>query len=150
MRRKILLCLLILVLLLIWGQSCLSADLSRLESKGIFDLIRPLLAFFLGEDRVTHNLVRKLAHFTEFFLLGCLISLLLPMDWKRRLLCCGFCLLAAFLDETIQVFSDRGDQVVDVWLDFAGAAAGILLVSVFRHLASVKHTRAEKSDPRGR
>ena len=150
MRRKILLCLLILVLLLIWGQSCLPADLSRQESKGIFDLIKPVLVFFLGEDQVTHHLIRKLAHFTEFFLLGGLISLLLPMDWKKRLLCCGFCLLAAFLDETIQVFSDRGDQVVDVWLDFAGAAAGILLVTGFRYLASVRHSRAEGSASGGR
>ncbi len=150
MRRKILLCLLILVLLLIWGQSCLPSDLSRLESKGIFDLIRPVLAFFLGEDRVTHNLVRKLAHFTEFFFLGCLIALLLPMDWKRRLLCCGLCLLAAFLDETIQVFSDRGDQVVDVWLDFSGAAVGILLATIFRHLAGVRRLRAAGSSSRER
>ena len=136
MRRKILLFFLILVLIFIWAQSLLPADLSRQESGRILALITPFLEFFLGKENVTHLVVRKLAHFTEFFVLGCLIALLLPLDWKNRLFCCGFCLLSALLDETIQVFSDRGDQITDVWLDFFGAAAGILVITVFRCLAN--------------
>ena len=45
------------------------------------------------------------------------------------LLRCNFC---AFLDETIQIFSGRGPDIKDVWLDTFGAAAGILLVSAVR------------------
>ena len=129
MRRKILLICLILVLLFIWGHSIMTTDLSLQESKSFLDLFRPSFEFFLGKGNVTVHLIRKLAHFAEFFVLGCLISLLLPLDWKNRLFCCGFCLISALLDETIQVFSDRGDQITDVWLDFSGAAAGILVTT---------------------
>ena len=146
MRRKILLFLLILMLLFIWGHSLMPVDLSRQESKGFLDLFKPFLELFFGKGKVTHHLVRKLAHFTEFFVLGCLISFLLPMDWKNRLLCCGLCLLTAFLDETIQVFSDRGDQITDVWLDFSGAAAGIFVITGLRFL-SKKRKQAGKSSP---
>ncbi|MBR4656323.1 MAG: VanZ family protein [Oscillospiraceae bacterium] len=143
MRRKLLLFFFILVLLFIWGQSFLPTDLSRQESIRFLDLLTPILEFFLGRGKVTHLFIRKLAHFTEFFVLGCLISLLLPMDWKNRLYCCGFSLFSALLDETIQVFSDRGDQISDVWLDFAGSVAGILVITLFRCLM-IKRKQAEK------
>ena len=42
--------------------------------------------------------------------------------------CLFFLLLAALTDETIQIFTGRGPQVQDVWLDFAGGAAGLLVM----------------------
>ena len=39
-------------------------------------------------------------------------------------------LAVAVTDETIQIFSGRGSQVLDVVLDFSGALTGILLVSL--------------------
>ncbi len=145
MRRRILFILLILVLLLIWGQSFLPSDLSHRESGRFLDLLTPVLEFFLGKGQVTQLVIRKLAHFTEFFILGSLISLLLPLDRKNRFFCCGFCLLSALLDETIQVFSDRGDQITDVWLDFSGAAAGILVITVLRCLLERRKQRRGSS-----
>ena len=130
MRRKILLILLILVLAFIWIHSCMPVSASREESRGVMDLIRPLLELFVGPGNVTLLLVRKLAHFCEFFALGCILSLLLPLRPAMRLLAGGLGLLAGFIDETIQIFSDRGDMISDVWLDFAGAAAGILLTTL--------------------
>ncbi len=144
MRRRLILVLLILVLLLIWGQSCLPVKASSKESGTVFNLIRPFLEFFLGEGQVTHTLVRKLAHFAEFFVLGCLASSFFPMQRKKRMLCFGFCLFAALLDETIQIFSGRGDLIQDIWLDFAGAAAGILIVTLFRWLLTKQ--RSKKAD----
>ena len=39
------------------------------------------------------------------------------------------CLLAACLDETIQIFvAGRGSSLLDVWIDFCGAAAGMAIV----------------------
>lgn len=130
MRRKILLVLLILMLAFIWIHSCMPTASSREESRGVMELIRPLLEFFVGRGNVTLQLVRKLAHFCEFFVLGCILSLLLPLRPAMRLLAAGLGLLTGLIDETIQIFSGRGDQISDVWLDFSGAALGILLTTL--------------------
>ena len=143
MRRKILLCLFLLVLVFIWGQSCLPVSLSREESRHVLSFLNPLLELILGPGRVTQHLVRKLAHFTEFFVLGCVLSALLPLRWQGRLLALGLGLLAALIDETIQIFSGRGDQISDVWLDFSGAAAGILLLSLILWLVRKRRTQRD-------
>lgn len=145
MRRKILVVLLVLVLAFIWVQSCMSVSASREESRGVMDLITPLLEFFVGRGNVTLLLVRKLAHFCEFFVLGCILSLLLPLRPAMRLLAAGFALLAGFIDETIQIFSGRGDQISDVWLDLSGAAVGILLTTLL--LLLLRRKRPQRDSP---
>ena len=130
MGRKILIVLLILLLAFIWGHSCMPVETSREESSRVLDLLRPLLEPIVGPERVTLHLVRKLAHFAEYFCLGCVLSPLLPLPWKGRLLAGNLALLTALVDETIQIFSGRGPAISDVWLDFSGAAAGILLTSL--------------------
>ena len=78
--------------------------------------------------------MRKSAHFCEFGLLGCELMLLfwLRSGVRFQNLCnAAFAaLLSAVTDETIQSFSGRGSQVLDVVLDFSGALTGILLVSL--------------------
>ena len=132
--KKILTILLILVLAFIWGNSCLSIPESRKESGQVMNFIEPFLAFFVGKGNVTQHLVRKLAHFTEFAALGSILALLLPLTWKGRLVAASCGLLSGLIDETIQIFSDRGDQISDVWLDFAGALFGLVVFSLFRLL----------------
>ena len=145
MRRKIPFILVLLMLAFIWGQSCLPAAASRKESLGLLKLLRPCLEFFFGKGNVTHYFVRKLAHFCEFFLLGCFLSALFPLTWRMRIPALGLALLTGFLDETIQIFSGRGDQISDVWLDFSGAAAGILLSSLLFLL--LRRRRRHREDP---
>ena len=53
-----------------------------------------------------------------------------------QLLAGGLALLTGFIDETIQIFSGRGSAVSDVWLDFSGAAAAILILALARALLS--------------
>ncbi len=145
MRRKILVTLLVFTLTFIWVHSCLSVSISREESLSVLKFLRPLLELFFGKGKVTHYLVRKLAHFSEFFVLGCILSLLLPLRFSMRLLAAGLSLLTGFVDETIQVFSDRGDQISDVWLDFSGAAAGILLTTLL--LLLLRRRRRQMDSP---
>ena len=45
-------------------------------------------------------------------------------------------MLTGFIDETIQIFSGRGSAIRDVWLDFSGAAAAILILAAIRVLFS--------------
>ena len=54
-------------------------------------------------------------------------------------------LTAALIDETIQIFSDRGSAVVDVWIDFSGAitgsAFGFLILILFSFISSKKKNK---------
>ena len=68
--RKILLALIILTLLFIWGNSLLNREQSSGESAWVMQLVTPFLELFVGKGSVTERLVRKLAHFAEFALLG--------------------------------------------------------------------------------
>ncbi len=75
------------------------------------------------------TLIRKLAHFFFFMILGLLVGgtfykgkkVLIPIV----LLCV---LLCACADETLQLFSDgRSSELRDVWIDFSGATVGAVL-----------------------
>ena len=140
MRRKILIVLLILLLVFIWGHSCMPVDASEEESSAILELLRPLLESIVGPKNATLHLVRKLAHFTEFFCLGCVLALLLPFRRNSQLLASGLGLLTGLIDETIQIFSGRGPAISDVWLDFSGAAAAIALLALARYLLGLRRS----------
>ena len=106
--------LIILTLALIWGHSLLGREASSEESGFVMELLEPVLEMVVGEGNVTEFLVRKLAHFTEFFVLG--LELLTFFAYRKPLFPQAFLLalthgfFAAFLDETIQIFSGRGPK----------------------------------------
>ncbi|MBO7364414.1 MAG: VanZ family protein [Lachnospiraceae bacterium] len=77
--------------------------------------------------------VRKMAHFTEFMILGGLLSGLLltfPVSWLFRALTAFFIgALYAVSDEIHQYFVEgRAMQVFDMLIDAAGVATGVLFV----------------------
>ena len=114
----------LLALLLIWGQSLLPVSSSSGESGWVLEtIVNPVLRFF-GLGEMGQRLLRKLAHVTEFTLLGFWLVLLLRGKLPVALMT-GF--LAAALDESIQLFSDRSAEVQDIWIDFAGVVLGSLL-----------------------
>lgn len=124
--------LIILTLALIWGHSLLGREASSEESGFVMELLEPVLEMVVGEGNVTEFLVRKLAHFTEFFVLG--LEVLTFFAYRKPLFPQAFLLalthgfFAAFLDETIQIFSGRGPMIQDVWLDVSGFAVGASLM----------------------
>ena len=130
-RRAVLTGLIILALAFIWGNSLLPPEASWAVSEAVKSLL--LALFPLGGGAGGEGtgllgfLVRKGAHFTEFALLGALLAARqrgLPGARTAPLL---GSLLAALTDESIQYFTGRTSSVFDVWLDFAGAAAGMAL-----------------------
>ena len=139
-RRIALLIAIILTLAFIWGNSLLNREQSSDESAWVLQLVTPILELFVGKGMVTEHLVRKLAHFAEFALLGFeLLFWFSGVREKRKdmlLLAMAHGLFAALTDETIQLFSARGSQVQDVWLDLAGATTGaafaLLITSLIR------------------
>lgn len=82
--------------------------------------------------------VRKLAHYTEYLILGFLLmNLIRTYDTSCRkgfLLSWGLGTLYAFSDELHQIFSEgRSPQLRDVCIDSAGVLTGTLLVLLLMH-----------------
>lgn len=127
-RLRLCVCLLIVNLIFIWGNSVLPAEASSAFSDWVRDLLAGLSHSGAAGEGDT-GLLRKLAHFSEFACLGILLGWLGGMLKKRRLLplCWGFA--AGCVDECIQIFSPgRSSSPVDVMIDTAGVLVGICLI----------------------
>ena len=131
-RREILPIVIAVTLAVIWGHSLLGREASSEESSFVMRLLAPFLELIVGKGNVTEHLVRKLAHYGEFTVLGlelCLYFAGKASERKKRLLLSiSHGLFAAFMDETIQIFSGRGPEISDVWIDLAGVLTGSLAV----------------------
>ncbi len=128
-----------LTVLFIFSRSLEHPASSQKESEAVKEVVEPILAPIVGEENVSDRLVRKLAHFTEFSWLGAELSALLWAYRSRRpqafLNAAIAAVMTALCDETIQIFTERGPQVQDVWLDIAGAAFGFAVVIGVRGIA---------------
>lgn len=120
----------------IFYNSSQNADVSTARSKPLTDWINGMLSGLSIPFSVTENFIRKLAHFTEYAILGMLLSVtyyLYLLKIKTAListLCTGA--VVATIDEIIQLFpADRSCQVSDILLDCCGvafAAAVVMLI----------------------
>lgn len=132
--------------LVIWSRSLYPAEQSSAQSLEVLAWLTPLLEFLGQEPEVWHTLVRKLAHMTEFTVLGALWSVVPGVGLSGKLLCC---LLTALADETIQLFvPGRSGQVSDVWIDFTGAVLGTALGYLLCLLLRRRRKCAEKEEIR--
>jgi len=150
----IILCILTgLTVAFIWGNSCLPKATSGAESSSVYDaVIKPFFAVFeglFGVEFMTPEIARKLAHAFEFFVLATEINLLyatkLHYGWKFALYSLFFSFTVAFLDETIQVISERGPMITDVYIDFVGALIGTLLVFLIAAAVDAGKKRRRKT-----
>lgn len=125
--KRFLAVLVALILVFIWGNSLLSKEVSG----AISDFIQYNIFGFSGggtNGTVNSTPIRKLAHFMEFAVLGSALSLIFYDKAKRYYAAFFLAAAAACTDETIQIFSHRGNSIKDVLLDCCGAAFGILVV----------------------
>ena len=137
----VLVLLLVLTLAFIWGNSLLPRTESQEISRGLLaELCAALETVGLHIDPQNDHWLRKLAHFGEFGLLGAELCTLLFLNRRARpqgFVNCAFAGLAvAVTDEALQLISNRGSQVQDVLLDFAGFLAGFLLCGLVWMLGS--------------
>lgn len=124
--------LVLLTLAFIWGNSLLPRTESQEISQGLLaEICAALETVGVHLDPQNDHWLRKLAHFGEFGLLGVELCLLLWLNRQKSVqgfINCAFAGLAvAVTDEALQLFSNRGSQVQDVLLDFAGFLTGLLL-----------------------
>ena len=133
----------ILWIVVIFSFSLQSGDESGKLSGGI---VAWVVSLFFPEDfahiELVHFLVRKAAHFTEYFILGGLLSLTIrEAKWNRVMLAPWVMgTLVACCDETIQLFSEgRAGQITDVMLDSFGVLTGCAVLALGVMILSRKH-----------
>ena len=124
--RKYLFLLTGLTLCFIWGNSLLPAS----ESSALSLWVTERLSFLSGSivSGSGNHLVRKITHGTEFLILGLELGFLLDRPWYYSLL---LGLAAAFVDETIQLFSPgRAGMIADMWIDLGGSFVGTVISKI--------------------
>lgn len=130
------LCLTLVWLCVIWGHSLMPASVSREESGGVLAVLQHIFPW------LTHHILRKLAHFSAFAVLGFFLTLTFSHRGRFTVFSpIGCALGAAFCDETIQLFVEgRSGQVTDIWIDLSGATVAILTASLLLRLKRRKKT----------
>ena len=135
---------LVLWCVVIFMFSANNADESNKQSNAVFnaviEFVNPVYdttAQAEYKDTATF-IIRKLAHFSEYALLGILAFINLAMVKKlgyRGLFAAVFSCIYASSDEIHQLFvPGRAGQVRDVLIDTSGAVAGILLAILIRKI----------------
>ena len=132
----------------IFANSLTPAEDSKSQSDGVVKVIEETVQKVDPEFTISPKLVRKLAHFFEFFVLGTLLLLYRNL-WKTnatlhlyRTLFFG--MAAALFDETLQLTSPgRGSLVADVWLDFSAVVVSATVYSLISCL--IKYKKSKKS-----
>ena len=140
---------LLLMLSLIWmlvifGLSSQEASDSNNLSKGVTQMILEFIDFVLPgvslDAKIYNGVIRKIAHFTAYFILGLLSYSVLRQTklkpGKEASYALLFCFLYAVVDETHQIFvPGRSGELRDVFIDTSGSGFGILFIIILHNLA---------------
>ena len=139
MTRWILYILLGIILLFIWDNSMQNGGSSDGFSLLFAEIFVPIVnkLGFHGNIWTLNRIVRKLAHLTEFTILGGVLYTILRryITYGTVIKTIGLGMLIASLDEFIQLFSPgRSSQSSDVLIDTVGIIIGILLVKLVYYI----------------
>lgn len=128
----------------IWSNSLQPSTDSGSLSKNITQMILDVLSYInvSFDFDAFHHFIRKLAHFSEYAILGNLVMLALhskPLLKTIQLNYVLFLILPASIDESIQHFiPGRYGAITDVLIDMSGFLFGSLLVYVIVKLINSK------------
>ena len=131
----------ILWILVIWGHSLMAGPYSAAESDHVLSILQPILAGLNLSELLVLFSIRKIAHFTEFFILGMLLSVCIRRGFAKWPLPVHFCtmltgMLVAICDESIQSFvPGRSSELTDVMIDFSGVFCAVLLLMLIKNLS---------------
>ena len=128
--QKIIPVLIALALVFIWSNSLAGSKTSNAFSGWVEHWLKPILD---PQNKIPAHAfdydVRKAAHCIEYAVLGALLVWVTASIKNVNIwLLLFIVLLAAVIDETIQIFTGRTSQVQDIWFDFFGAGIGMLVV----------------------
>ena len=131
MKKKINILLVIAWMIFIFVMSNFNATESSNQSNFIVNIISHL--FNITNINLLTFIIRKLAHFTEYLILGILISNYLNSYHKKIYLSTIICFVYAISDEVHQIFvPGRSFQIRDIIIDTMGAIFGIIIYRICR------------------
>ena len=133
------------IMLFIFRNSLQDAQQSSLESDFVLRIVKGILEFF-RIDYTAWDLgfgIRKIAHFTEFFVFGVSLYMTLYTYKVKNLLRCIIVpvsgLLVAITDEFIQRFSaGRASMFSDVLIDLTGVVFAVLIFGLIFYFVNRK------------
>lgn len=113
-------------------MSSFNSTESSNQSNFIVNIIANI--FNINNISILSLIVRKLAHFTEYFILGLLVYNLIYSNQKKACFAIIICVLYAISDEIHQLFvPGRSCQVLDVIIDSSGSLLGIILLYIYKY-----------------
>ncbi len=143
MKRWILYIVLGLIVFFIWDNSLQNGGTSDGFSLIFAEWLAPIadkLGFY-GNIWALNRIVRKLAHLTEFTILGGVLYVVLRryIEYGTVVKTIGVGIVIACLDEFIQLFSlGRSSQLSDVLIDTIGIIIGILVLKLAYYISHDK------------
>ena len=138
-KKAIFIAVIVCSVLFIWSNSFRNSEVSMNASNGLRQMIIDFFSYCFNIDiKKTFFMafIRKIAHFTEYFILGVEMYLFRNAYLKKNkttLLNITYIgVLTAFIDETIQLIPTlgRSGEVGDVWIDICGYLLAFLVVFV--------------------
>lgn len=125
-KNKISLLLVILWMIFIFVMSSFDATSSSNQSNFIVDIITSIIN--IKDIGLLSLIIRKLAHFTEYFILGILVINFITRYDKKIIIAILLCIIYATSDEIHQIFvPGRSCQITDIMIDSLGSIMGIYL-----------------------
>ena len=113
-------------MIFIFVMSSFDATSSSNQSNFIVDIITSIIN--IKDIGLLSLIIRKLAHFIEYFILGVLVINFITRYDKKIIIAILLCIIYATSDEIHQIFvPGRSCQIIDIMIDSLGSIMGIYL-----------------------
>ena len=130
MKKRISILLVVLWMLFIFIMSSFNSTESSNQSGFIVNIISDI--FNISNTDTLSLIIRKIAHFTEYFILGLFTQNMIYNYNKKTYISIIICILYAISDELHQLISPgRSCQIIDILIDNSGSILGIYLLHIF-------------------
>lgn len=119
--------------LIIFIMSSFNAEESANQSNFIVNIIASI--FNINNINLLSLIIRKLAHFTEYLILGVLVINMFTKNNTKKpyILSILLCIIYATSDEIHQIFTPgRACQIKDILIDSIGSITGIYLFKLLK------------------
>ena len=137
MKKRISIILVVIWMILIFIMSSFNSTESSNQSGFIVDIIANI--FNINNLNILSLIIRKLAHFTEYFILGLLVYNMIYNHNKKTYIAIIICILYATSDELHQILvPGRSCQLLDITIDSIGSLLGIYLLFIFFKIKKAK------------
>lgn len=133
MKKQLSIILVLIWMIIIFIMSSFNATDSANQSNFIVNIISNILN--IENVRLLSLIIRKLAHFTEYLILGTLVINMFTKNNAKKtyLLSILLCIIYAISDEIHQIFvPGRACQLKDILIDSVGSITGIYLFKLLK------------------